>query len=59
MYEVLDVVELKDGTQATIVEKFTETDFLFEVPDPEHFLRDGTIDDIKRKIWPEDKQQRG
>lgn len=55
MYELYDVVELKDGTRATIIEKFTETDFLFEVPDPDEFMRDGTIDDIKRKIWPEDK----
>ena len=55
MYEVLDVVELKDGTVATIIEKFTESDFLFEVPNPDEFMRDGTIDDIKRKIWPENK----
>jgi len=50
MYELYDVVELKDGTIATIIEKFTERDFLFEVPDPDEFMRFGTIDDIKRKI---------
>ncbi len=55
MYELYDVVELNDGTKATIVEKYTETDFLFEVPDPNEFLRDGTIDDIKRKIWSDNK----
>ena len=50
MYNELDVVELKDGTIATIVEKYTETDFTFEVPDKEEWLRDGTVDDIKRKV---------
>ena len=50
MYEVLDVVELNDGTVATILEKYTDTEFLFEVPDKEHFMKDGSIKDIKRKI---------
>ena len=50
MYEALDIVELKDGTIATILEKFTDTDFLFEIPVPDHFMKSGTIDDIKRKI---------
>lgn len=50
MYELYDVVELKDGTIATIIENSTERDFLFEVPDPDEFMRFGTIDDIKRKI---------
>ncbi len=51
MYELYDVVELKDGTRATIIEKFTEKDFLFEVPDTDKFMRGGTIDDIKCIIW--------
>ena len=50
MYKILDVVELKDGTVATILEKFSDTDFLFEVPNPDDFMRSGTINDIKRKI---------
>ena len=50
MYNELDVVELKDGTIATILEKYSDTEFLFEVPDTEHFMKDGTVDDIKRKV---------
>lgn len=50
MYELYDVVELKDGVIATIIEKFTERDLLFEVPDSDEFMRFGTIDDIKRKV---------
>lgn len=49
MFELYDKVELKDGTIATIIEKYTDTDFLFEVPDPET-MRDGSTKDIKRKI---------
>lgn len=50
MYKELDVVELKDGTIATIVVKHTDKDFTFELPNTEEWLREGTVDDIKRKV---------
>lgn len=49
MFELYDKVELKDGTIATIIEKYTDQEFLFEVPDPET-MRDVSGYDIKRKI---------
>jgi hypothetical protein len=49
MFELYNKVKLKDGTIATIIEKYTDKDFLFEVPDPE-MMRDGSVNDIKYKI---------
>ena len=50
MYKLYDQVELKDGTVAIIIEKFTDKNFLFEIQESEDFMRGGTIEDIKRKI---------
>ena len=50
MYNLYDKVELKDGTKAIIIEKFSDSNFLFELQDSEEFMRDGTTSDIKKKI---------
>lgn len=51
--DTLDVVLLKDGREATIVEKFSETDFLVDVgSSPEDwdtiFV---TLDNIEKHVW--------
>lgn len=50
MFELYDQVELKDGTVAIIIEKFTDQNFLFEIQESDNFMRSGTTNDIKRKI---------
>lgn len=50
MYNLYDQVELKDGTVAIIIEKFTDKNFLFEVQESDDFMRSGSVDDIKRKV---------
>ena len=51
--EELDVVLLKDGREATIVEKFSEADFLADVgSSPEDWdTISVTLDDIVEIIW--------
>jgi len=51
--DILDVVLLKDGREATIVEKFSETDFLVDVgSSPEDWdTISATLEDIEKIIW--------
>lgn len=50
MYNLYDKVELKDGTVAVIIEKFSDKDFLFEIADKDDFMKEGSVNDIKRKV---------
>ena len=51
--EELDVILLKDGRKATIVEKFSETDFLVDAGrSPEDWdTISATLEDIEKMIW--------
>lgn len=53
MPELLDVVLLKDGRKATIVEKFSDEDFFVDVgSSPKDWdTIPVTIDDIDKVIW--------